>query len=501
LQYNFNLGAGDNGNVLGITNNRTPGRTQSFAYDQVNRIVSAQTSSQSQNCWGDTYTYDQWANMYAMTPISGYGTGCTNDNLSVSPTANNQLSTTGYSYDASGNMLGDGAYSYTYNAESEITIGGGVTYKYDGDGNRILKSSGKAYWYGAGTEILDESDLSGNITNEYVFFGGKRIAMRTISTGTIDYYEEDMLGSSRTIVQAGQTTPCYDADFLPFGREVQVTFTCTPNYKFAGKERDSESGLDYFGARYDASTMGRFMTPDPLGGHLEDPQTLNKYAYVRNNPTTLTDPTGLDIWLQGCGKENTSTCQNNYVGTTDKDGNFTRTHLAGDQTSDATLGAHGISVTQDGKTYEGVWDTNKGENGAVTVAGAAGTPLEGYDAKVTGNCGNTCVASGSIFNASNPNASTAALFSVLDAKGSGYVKEAGLDFIDKFHPGATNFRGHTKGDPHGIPSTHIPIDPKASTPQLGFHIDKSYPYDSPGDFAEHTGSVIHTLWNQITGQQ
>jgi uncharacterized protein RhaS with RHS repeats len=246
--------------------------------------------------------------------------------------------------------------------------------------------------------------------------------------------------------------------------------------------------------------MGRFMTPDPLGGHLEDPQTLNKYAYVRNNPTTLTDPTGLDIWLTGCGKDS-GTCQNNYVGTTDKDGNFTRTHLTGDQTSDATLGAHGITVTQDGQKYQGVWDTNKGENGAVTVAGAAGTPLEGYDAKVTGNCGNTCVASGSIFNASNPNASTAALFSVLDAKGSGYVKEAGLDAIDKFHPGATNFRGHTKGDPHGIPSTHIPIDPKASTPQLGFHIDRSFPYDSPGDFAEHTGSVIHTLWNQITGQQ
>jgi hypothetical protein len=81
------------------------------------------------------------------------------------------------------------------------------------------------------------------------------------------------------------------------------------------------------------------------------------------------------------------------------------------------------------------------------------------------------------------------------------VKEAGLDAIDILHRGATNFRGHTKGDPHGSPSTHIPMDPKASTPQLRFHIDKSFPYDSPGDFAEHTGSVIHTLWNQITGQQ
>jgi RHS repeat-associated protein len=64
------------------------------------------------------------------------------------------------------------------------------------------------------------------------------------------------------------------------------------HFKFTGKERDSESGLDNFGARYDSSSIGRFMTPDPLGGHYEDPQTLNKYAYVRNNPTTLTDPTG-----------------------------------------------------------------------------------------------------------------------------------------------------------------------------------------------------------------
>jgi RHS repeat-associated protein len=62
-----------------------------------------------------------------------------------------------------------------------------------------------------------------------------------------------------------------------------------------GKERDAESGLDNFGARYNASTMGRFMSPDPLGGKLVDPQTLNKYSYVRNNPINLTDPTGLYI--------------------------------------------------------------------------------------------------------------------------------------------------------------------------------------------------------------
>src|SRR5579872_7608826 len=180
------------------------------------------------------------------------------------------------------------------------------------------------------------------------------------------------------------------------------------------------------------------------------------HVYVRDNPTTLTDPTGLDIWLQGCGKDS-STCQNNYVGTTDDQGNFTRTHLTGDQTNDATLGPSGITVTQDGNTYQGVWDTNKGENGTVEVAGTGA--LKGYNADVNGNCGGTCVASGSIKSA-DPNAGniTQALFGVLDTKGSGYVKNAGTDALNFFHPGAVNFRGHSKGDPKGIPSTHIPID-------------------------------------------
>jgi len=74
------------------------------------------------------------------------------------------------------------------------------------------------------------------------------------------------------------------------------------SHKFTGKERDIESGLDYFGARYNASTMGRFMSPDPLYlelHRLSDPHQLNLYSYVRNNPLSLTDPTGLDITCTG----------------------------------------------------------------------------------------------------------------------------------------------------------------------------------------------------------
>jgi uncharacterized protein RhaS with RHS repeats len=113
-------------------------------------------------------------------------------------------------------------------------------------------------------------------------------------------------------------------------------------------------------ARYYGSNMGRFMSPDPLMAtpeRLLDPQEWNMYSYGRNNPLSFSDPTGLDIWLQGCGKDNGSTCKGNFVGTTDSDGNFSRTHLTGDQTGDASLGTNGISVSQGGNSCQGVWDT------------------------------------------------------------------------------------------------------------------------------------------------
>ena len=62
-----------------------------------------------------------------------------------------------------------------------------------------------------------------------------------------------------------------------------------PSFRYTGKERDAESGLDNFGARYMASTMGRFMSPDPFlnSGRPENPQTWNRYTYALNNPLTI----------------------------------------------------------------------------------------------------------------------------------------------------------------------------------------------------------------------
>jgi RHS repeat-associated protein len=320
LKYNFNWGTGDNANVLGVANNRDNTRSQAFTYDNLNRILTAETTStfstSAQNCWAEQYGIDPLANLTSIAPPTGNNNynGCVQESgLSVSVTGNNQLSN--YCYDLAGNLLGPAApppnpcsplpTTYAYDAESRLTSTGGMTYTYDGDGKRVMKSSGTLYWSGAGSDTLAETDTSGNTTNEYVFFGGKRIARRD-SSNNVFYYFADSLGTAREMVQAGYTSPCYDADFYPFGGERiakdsqgHPIDSCDSHYKFTGKERDPESGLDNFGARYDSSQLGRFMTPDwsanPQGvpyAVLNDPQSLNLYAYVRNNPLSRTDPSG-----------------------------------------------------------------------------------------------------------------------------------------------------------------------------------------------------------------
>jgi RHS repeat-associated protein len=295
LTYGFNLGSTDNGNVMSITNNRDTTRNQTFTYDSLNRIASGSTAATTgANCWGMTFNIDQWSNLYSNTALSGYSS-CSQNMLNLSVSASsNRITTSGFSYDSAGDTLGDGLYSYAYDAEARQKTAAGVTYTYDGDGLRVEKLNGTLYWYGSGGEVLSETDLSGNNPVDYVYFGGTRLA-RVVS-GTPYYYFEDHLESARINVQAGQNTACYEADFEPYGREHVITSTCSQHYKFAGMERDSETGNDHAKFRQSEPNLGRWLSADPAGTKavtLTDPQTWNLYAYVRNNPTTLNDPSGL----------------------------------------------------------------------------------------------------------------------------------------------------------------------------------------------------------------
>lgn len=320
LKYNFNLGAGDNGNVVGITNDRDGTRSQGFSYDTLNRLTGGWTTStyatSPSHCWGESFQFDNqttggaWGNLTSIGVESSAYNGCVQENLNVSATTSNRIS--GYCYDAAGNLLQQGTcpagppYTYTYNAVNQITLTAGVTYSYDGDGRRVEKSSGTIYWYGPGGNVLEETGPTGAVQNDYIFFGGQRNARRD-SSGNIFAYFSDRLGSSRKVEEiasgASTASPSYDADFYPFGRENAFVDSNSPIYKFTGKQRDDESGLDYFGARYYSSNMGRFMSPDPGDAsgfaNMTDPQSWNGYSYVRNNPLNGTDLTGMILELAG----------------------------------------------------------------------------------------------------------------------------------------------------------------------------------------------------------
>src|SRR5207249_4170835 len=172
----------------------------------------------------------------------------------------------------------------------------GVNYVYDGDGRRVAKVGGKFYWYSSGDDILAETDASGNTTADYIFFGGKRIAMLPAGSAPI-YYVEDMLGTSRLITHNNGV--CYDADFYPYGGERSYTNTCPQNYKFEGRERDTETGNDDFGARYYSNRYSRWLSADwsavpaPVPyANLTNPQTLNLYAMVADDPESFADLDG-----------------------------------------------------------------------------------------------------------------------------------------------------------------------------------------------------------------
>jgi RHS repeat-associated protein len=200
------------------------------------------------------------------------------------------------------------ASGYAYDdAENRIvSTSGGTVYTYDGNGQRVLKNGGTEYFYFGGQPI---AELNNNTWSDYIFAGSRRIAVSTsagpgdqnaILAANTNYYHGDQLGSSRMMttgtVLTDNSTPAY-AFYAPFGQLVEGDVPS--HYKFTGKERDSETNLDYFGARYYASNMGRWMSPDwsaapqPVPyAHLDNPQTLNLYAYVDNNPASQIDADG-----------------------------------------------------------------------------------------------------------------------------------------------------------------------------------------------------------------
>ncbi|HJP94928.1 MAG TPA: RHS repeat-associated core domain-containing protein, partial [Pyrinomonadaceae bacterium] len=138
----------------------------------------------------------------------------------------------------------------------------------------------------------------------------------TASTiSNIQWLVTDHLGTPRMILdQSGSLASVKRHDYLPFGEELSAPTGLRASalgysssdgvrQQFTQKERDLETGLDYFGARYYASTQGRFTSVDPAltSASVSTPQSWNRYAYGFNNPLRYIDPTGAWVWSAALG--------------------------------------------------------------------------------------------------------------------------------------------------------------------------------------------------------
>lgn len=295
LVYDYGT-TNNNGNMLGV--NYTGGGlsyTQTFFYDSLNRLTTAQENSGSS--WSQTNGYDRYGNRWVAL---GGGSQSLYFNA-----ANNRIS--GWGYDASGNLSNDFANNYSYDAESRLKMVNGVTaYAYDGAGRRVRKYLGEntRFVYGIGGELLAEYDgSSGALRKEYLYGAGGIV---TVEPGAgAKYAAADNLGTPRVVTNAAGAVVSRH-DYKPFGEELSagtggrtpgMGYGASDNVRqhFTGQQRDAETGLDFFNARYYASTQGRFTSPDPFNGSARatDPQTLNRYTYVTNNPLVFSDPSGM----------------------------------------------------------------------------------------------------------------------------------------------------------------------------------------------------------------
>jgi RHS repeat-associated protein len=294
-----------NGSVK--TFNDTVSGSYTFTYDAFNRLVSSTNTAQSYS-----WTYDQFGNRWHQDKTAG--TGYTVD-LSFNNN-NNRITTSGYSYDAAGNLLKDGSacnpcwqYDDNGNLVSSSYGSSAASYSYDALGRRVEKiAGGTTYDFVLdGSNPLDEYQGSVWPTAWSRTTGG----VFTYANGTTYFNRTDDLGTPR--VSTDYTGAVKRTETMgPFGDGFTESFAGLDFTGLAGGVWDQENNGDHFGAREYAKTQGRWLTPDPAGLAAVDPsnpQTWNRYAYVLNNPVSFTDPTG----LQQCSDSaSPAICQGGY---------------------------------------------------------------------------------------------------------------------------------------------------------------------------------------------
>ncbi len=329
-----------NAALSNVTQYAMPMRDDYF-YDPINRITKVEGRQRTasaypgqgvlQSIYQQAYSYDKFGNR-KLDMTQTWGTGINGSVVADiydvdKPT--NRLK--GMIYDAAGNLVKTKPISpqpenRVYDAENRMitaTLGATSHYVYDGDGRRVRRilPTGE-FWqvYGIDGELLAEYQWNGStasLKKEYGYRAGQLLVVadptEPNANKRVQWLIADHLGTPRMVVdKTGSLSGVTRHDYLPFGEELTPSMgtpsptivrsvglgyqqTDSVRQKFSGKERDIETGLDYFGARYHSSVQGRFISCDPAGvtkRHILNPQKWNLYIYVLNNPLGFTDPNG-----------------------------------------------------------------------------------------------------------------------------------------------------------------------------------------------------------------
>jgi len=310
-----------NGNVLSA-NDSENGNWSYSLYDGVNRLNTATNSTTGQTF---SYNFDAWGNMtcsYSQGP--GTCLALTYDTVNMT----NRILDGIHQYDNNvpggpGNMTADGTHGYVYDLENRIAcvgvdINGNCTtnstyYFYDPQGQRVGKQQYDTledYVYEPQGNIISVHNGSANLLRSELYSpDGRHVATWTPNPNGqywdpyppgLFWNHADWLGTERvrTDINGNLAETCTDT---PYGMNLNCVDITVPAdtgpMHFTGKQRDAETGLDYFGARYNASNLGRFMTPDEVlaDQHPSSPQSWNLYSYTRNNPLRFVDDDGQKV--------------------------------------------------------------------------------------------------------------------------------------------------------------------------------------------------------------
>lgn len=267
----------------------------SYGYDDVTRLTSANCGSAA----AQTFTFDPFGNINKSGSPYSF-------NPTYSTSTNRMTAIAGFTptYDNNGNVTNDSFHSYAWDADGHpITIdagqSGAVNLTYDALGRMTEQNRSSIYTQVAYSPTGQKLALMSGQTLQkaMVPLSGKATAVYN-ATGILYYAHPDMLGSIRLGTTPTTRAKYFDTAYAPFGETYATSGTLDPAY--TGEMNDTAHRQDTAGGLYDFplreySTQGRWPSPDPIGiaaTCLKDPQSQNRYAYVRNNPITHIDPTG-----------------------------------------------------------------------------------------------------------------------------------------------------------------------------------------------------------------